>query len=48
MPALIPTVHVAEVVWLGVTPDRSAALQSTPREVLSLSFAGPEGRITRA
>jgi hypothetical protein len=43
MPALIPTVHVAEVVWLGVTPDRSAALQSTPREVLRLSFAGPEG-----
>jgi hypothetical protein len=43
MPALIPTVHVAEVVWLGVTPDRSAALQSAPREVCSLSFAGPEG-----
>jgi hypothetical protein len=43
MPALIPTDHVAEVVWLGVTPDRSAALQSAPREVLRLSFAGPEG-----
>jgi hypothetical protein len=28
MPALIPTVHVAEVVWLGVTPDRSAACKA--------------------
>lgn len=43
MPALIPTRHVADVVWLGVTPDRSTALQSAPREVLRLSFAGPEG-----
>jgi hypothetical protein len=43
MPALIPTDHVAEVVWLGVTPNRSAALQSAAREVLRLSFAGPEG-----
>jgi hypothetical protein len=43
MPALIPTEHVAEVVWLGVTPDRSTALQSAPREVLRLSYAGPEG-----
>jgi hypothetical protein len=43
MPALVPTDHVAEVVWLGVTPDRSSALQSAPREVLRLSFAGPEG-----
>lgn len=43
MPALIPTDHVAEVVWLGVTADRSSALQSAPRDVLRLSFAGPEG-----
>jgi len=43
MPALIPTDHVAEIVWLGVTADRAAQLQSTPREVLRLSFAGPEG-----
>jgi len=43
MPALIPTHHVAEVVWLGVTADRAAHLQSMPREVLRLSFAGPEG-----
>jgi hypothetical protein len=43
MPALVPTTHIAEVVWLGVTPDRSAALQSAPREALQLSFAGPEG-----
>jgi hypothetical protein len=43
MPALIPTDHVAAVVWLGVTADRAAQLRSTPREVLRLSFAGPEG-----
>lgn len=43
MPALIPTEHVAEVVWLGVTPDRAAALQSAPRNALHLSFAGPLG-----
>ena len=43
MPALIPTDHIAEVVWLGVTPDRSEALQSAPRDVLRLGFAGPEG-----
>jgi hypothetical protein len=43
MPALIPTDHVAEIVWLGVTANRAAQLQSTPREVLRLSFAGPEG-----
>jgi len=52
MPALIPTDHVAEIVWLGVTQDRSVALQSAPREVLRLSFAGPEGEdhagLTRA
>lgn len=43
MPALISTAHVAHVVWLGVTPDRSEQLRSAPREVLRLSFAGPEG-----
>lgn len=43
MPALIPTDFVAEVTWLGVTPDRAAALQSAPREKLLLSFAGPDG-----
>lgn len=43
MPALIPTDHVAEVVWLGVTPDRDAALQSAARPALQLGFAGPDG-----
>lgn len=43
MPALVPTDHVADVVWLGVTADREAALESAPRDVLHLSFAGPEG-----
>ncbi|MFW5655777.1 MAG: MOSC domain-containing protein [Roseicyclus sp.] len=52
MPALVPTDHVATVTWLGVTPDRDAALRSTPREVLELTFAGPKGEahagLTRA
>jgi len=43
MPALVPTDHIAEVTWLGVTPDRDAALASVAREALRLSFAGPEG-----
>lgn len=52
MPALVPTDHVARVVWLGVTEDRDAALRSSPREVLELTFAGPKGEahagLTRA
>jgi hypothetical protein len=52
MPALIPTDHLAEVTWLGVTPDRAAALQSAPRAALELTFAGPKGEahagLTRA
>lgn len=52
MPALIPTDHVATVIWLGVAPDRSAALQSSPRPSLELTFAGPKGEahagLTRA
>ncbi len=43
MPALIPTDHYATIIWLGVVPDRAAALQAQPRERLDLSFAGPEG-----
>ncbi|MCU4654486.1 MOSC domain-containing protein [Roseibacterium sp. SDUM158016] len=43
MPALVPTRHVAEVIWLGVTPDRAAALRSAPRDILRLGFDGPEG-----
>ena len=43
MPALIPTDHYATITWLGVVPDRAAALKAQPRESLNLSFAGPEG-----
>lgn len=43
MPALIPTDHYATIMWLGVVPDRAAALQAEPRDVLKLTFAGPEG-----
>lgn len=43
MPALIPTGHVAEVVWLGMNADRDSALNSAAVRELRLSFAGPEG-----
>ena len=43
MPALIPTDHYATITWLGVVPDRAAALQAQGRDVLELGFAGPEG-----
>ncbi|MEH6831644.1 MAG: sulfurase [Sulfitobacter sp.] len=43
MPALIPTNHYATIMWLGVVPDRAAALQAEPRDVLKLTFSGPEG-----
>ncbi|EEB85962.1 MOSC domain-containing protein [Roseobacter sp. GAI101] len=43
MPALIPTDHYAIITWLGIVPDRAAALKAQSRESLNLSFAGPEG-----
>lgn len=43
MPALKPTNVIGRITWLGIVPDRAAALASIPREVLSLTFAGPEG-----
>ncbi|HMO09085.1 MAG TPA: sulfurase [Paracoccaceae bacterium] len=43
MPALKPTAFVATVAWLGLVPDRDAALPSAPRDSLRLTFAGPEG-----
>ncbi|TFL19142.1 MOSC domain-containing protein [Jannaschia formosa] len=43
MPALKPTAITGGIVWLGVVADREAALASTRRETLALSFAGPEG-----
>ena len=52
MPALIPTDPYATITWLGVVPDRAAALQAERREMLELSFAGPlgedHGGLTRA
>jgi len=52
MPALMPTNHHATVTWLGVVPDRDAALASVSRQSLRLTFAGPEGEahggLTRA
>lgn len=43
MPALAPTPYHAEVTWIGVNPDRAAALESVAAPVLRLGFAGPEG-----
>ena len=43
MPALIPIDHYATITWLGIVPDRAAALKAQPRGSLNLSFAGPEG-----
>lgn len=43
MPALISTGFIAKVEWLGVVPDRNAALESQMRDRLSLRFSGPEG-----
>lgn len=43
MPALIPTDHYGTITWLGVVPDRAAALKAAPRETLELGFAGPQG-----
>jgi hypothetical protein len=52
MPALRRTDLDARIVWIGTVPDRDAALSSTKRESLRLSFAGPEGEahggLTRA
>lgn len=43
MPALIPTDHIGTITWLGLVPDRDAALQSQPVDRLTLTFAGPAG-----
>jgi hypothetical protein len=43
MPALIPTDFTATVVWLGVNPDRDAALETQPLAEMALSFAGYAG-----
>ena len=43
MPALIPTEYTGTITWLGLVPDRDAALQSQAVESLKLTFAGPAG-----
>ena len=43
MPALIPTDFTATVVWLGVNPDRDAALETQALTEMALSFAGFAG-----
>jgi hypothetical protein len=43
MPALIPTQYTATVTWLGVNPDRDAALETQALRDMTLSFAGYAG-----
>lgn len=43
MPALIPTDFTATVTWLGVNPDRDAALETQPLTEMPLTFHGYEG-----
>ncbi len=43
MPTLIPTDYIATITWLGVVPDRDAALEAQPQERLRATFAGPQG-----
>lgn len=43
MPALAKTRYEGALVWLGIVPDRKAALPSQARAMLDLTFAGPLG-----
>lgn len=43
MPALKATGLTAEIIWLGLVPDRDAQLESVARDTLTLRFSGPEG-----
>lgn len=43
MPALIPTDFTAKVTWLGVNPDRDAALETQALSEMVLTFAGHAG-----
>ncbi len=43
MPALIPTDHLGEIVWLGRVADRDVALASAAVGTLRVGFSGPEG-----
>ena len=43
MPALIPTDHVARVLWIGAVLDRKASLRAAPVDGMVLGWGGPEG-----
>lgn len=43
MPALMPTQFYGEIVWLGIVPDRAAALESTSVNSIEALFSGPVG-----
>ncbi|NHB76120.1 MOSC domain-containing protein [Rhodobacter calidifons] len=47
MPALIPTDHIARVVWLGYqpVPVEKLVITSAPLDVMPLTFAGYEGEV---
>lgn len=52
MPALIPTNFTATVRYIGIVPDRDAALNSAPLQSVDLAFGGiageAHGGVTRA
>lgn len=52
MAALVSTACSGVITWLGMVPDREAALQSVPQDRLVAGFEGPEGEahggLTRA
>lgn len=43
MPALNPTDYYCDIVWLGQVCDPASGIQSTPIDVMTLGFAGPDG-----
>ncbi len=43
MPALNPTDYYCDIVWLGQVYDPASGIQSTPIDVMTLGFAGPNG-----
>lgn len=46
MPALIPTDHAAEILWMGiVTTDDRTALLAEPQSDVALTFAGLAGSV---
>ncbi|MEM1314601.1 MAG: sulfurase [Pseudomonadota bacterium] len=40
MTLLTPTDHLAEIVWLGIVPDRGASLRATPLEEVEAAWEG--------